>query len=234
MKYSEFEDIFSAKRLRKYVNSCGNDTRKAMQLYRLNLRLSQEIFTVISCFEVALRNAIDKQLTATWGEHWLRDFSQPNGVFYNNARVERSRGNIDKAYRELMRNGTYSHSKLLAEMEFGFWKYMFSNLQYRLSGRVLLRAFVNKPRSSRQNNYDNTYIFNELDFINNLRNRIAHHEPICFDTDGNIDLYYALSRYEKILRLFNWMGIDSTELLYGLDHVRTVVAKIEALNTAKC
>lgn len=231
MKFSEFESIISDKRLRKYVAACGNDTRKAMMLYRLNLRLSQEIFTVISCFEVALRNAIDRQMIARWGEHWLRDFTRPSGVFYHNPRVERSRSNIEKAYRELIHNRCYSPSKLLAEMEFGFWKYMFSNLQYRLSGRVLLQAFVNKPRSTRTASYNNTYIFNELDYINNLRNRIAHHEPICFNAAGEIDLFYVLSRYDKMIRLFQWLGIDSAGLLYGLDHVRKVCAQIEAIKS---
>lgn len=116
-------------------------------------------------------------------------------------------------------------------MEFGFWKYMFSNPQFRLSGRVLLKAFVNKPRSSRNLNIDNTYIFNELDYINNIRNRIAHHEPICFDIQGNIDTYYVLSRYDKMIRLFAWLGIDCTAFLYGLDHVKQVCDKINILRS---
>ncbi len=58
MKFIEFESIMSSKRMRRYVNACGGDTRKAMALYRYNLRLSQEMFTIISCYEVALRNAI--------------------------------------------------------------------------------------------------------------------------------------------------------------------------------
>ena len=42
MKFTEIEDIFSANRMRKYVNACGGDTRRAMTLYRYNLKLSQE------------------------------------------------------------------------------------------------------------------------------------------------------------------------------------------------
>jgi hypothetical protein len=34
MKYKEIEDIFSAKRMQKYVLACGGDTRRAMTLYR--------------------------------------------------------------------------------------------------------------------------------------------------------------------------------------------------------
>ena len=42
MRYSEFEELFSAKRMQKYLAACNNDTRRAMTLYRYNLRLSQE------------------------------------------------------------------------------------------------------------------------------------------------------------------------------------------------
>lgn len=229
MKFSEFANIISDKRLRKYVAACGNDTRKAMMLYRLNLRLSQEIFTVISCFEVALRNAIDCQMIARWGEHWLRDFVLPGGLFFRDARIETSRKIIYKAYEGLMRRGVYSPSKLLAEMEFGVWKYMFSKHEYKISGRVLLRAFPNKPRSTPAKNIDHLYIFSELDYINNMRNRIAHHEPVCFNAKGEIDTFYVLSRYDKMIKLFQWLGIDSTSLLYGLDHVKRVCDQIELL-----
>ena len=41
----------------RYVQACGGNTRKAMTLYRYNLQLSQELFTIISCFEIALRIA---------------------------------------------------------------------------------------------------------------------------------------------------------------------------------
>ena len=53
MKYAEFESIISPERMRKYNVACGGNTAKAMTLYRYNLRLSQEMFVVVSCFEVA-------------------------------------------------------------------------------------------------------------------------------------------------------------------------------------
>lgn len=55
-------------------------------------------------------------------------------------------------------------------MEFGVWKYMFANPQYRATGQILLRIFPNKPRSSAEVQYNNAYMFNELDGINILRN----------------------------------------------------------------
>lgn len=161
MRYNEFEELFSAKRMQKYVAACNNDTRRAMTLYRYNLKLSQELFTIISCFEVVLRN------------------------------------------------------------------HMFSNAAYALMGQSLLRIFPNKPRSSRQHRYDNTYIFQELDYINKLRNRIAHHEPICFARpNAVIDTSYVLNQYARMMRLFSWMGVDGPSLVYGLDHVTNVSGKV--------
>ena len=56
MKFQDFEDIMSAARMSRYLTACGGNSKKTMTLYRLNLRVSQEFFTVISCFEVSLRN----------------------------------------------------------------------------------------------------------------------------------------------------------------------------------
>lgn len=73
MKYGKFERIMSQKRMNRYLAACGGDSRKAMTLYRYNLQLSQETFTIISCFEVALRNAIDEKLTPSMGAEWLKE-----------------------------------------------------------------------------------------------------------------------------------------------------------------
>ena len=67
--------------MERYLTACGGDTRKAMTLYRYNLQISQEMFTIVSCFEVALRNAIDRKLTENLGEEWLKDSITANGVF---------------------------------------------------------------------------------------------------------------------------------------------------------
>lgn len=229
MKYEDFENIISAERMRKYNIACDNDTKKAMTLYRYNLRLSQEMFTMVSCFEVALRNRIDALMKARWGNNWLRDLILPGGGFYGDHRVDKTRKIIEKAYSGLMRSGTYSHSKLLSEMEFGVWKYMFSNVQYKLTGQLLLRVFPNKPISSVSCRYDNTYIFSELDYINNLRNRIAHHEPICFNSSIRKDTSYVRNRYARMILLFDWMGIDGEALLYGLNHSEKVCKRIDML-----
>ena len=229
MKFNEFQAIISKERLQRYLTACNGDTKKTMTLYRLNLNLSQEVFTLHSCFEVAIRNSIDAVLVAHLGNDWLRDAVLPGGIF-DIPGCKDSANIIRKAYTRLQRNNSYTHSKLLAEMEFGVWKYMFANPQYRVTGRKLLSIFPNKPRSTAQCQYNNTYMFNELDGINILRNRIAHHEPICFALrQPAIGTSYILNAYQRLHTLFMWMGIDSHSLLYGLDHVQQVCKKINKL-----
>ena len=229
MKFSDFEAILSSQRLRRYLLACDNNTRKAMTLYRYNLQVSQEMFTLVSCFEVALRNAINSKLLVTLGEDWLRDASLNGGIF-DDPNMVKTRDIIHNAYRKLMSSRIYSHDKLLAEMEFGIWKYMYSPRQFYATGQVLLSIFPNKPRSSREIQYNQRYFFNALDRVNSLRNRIAHHEPICFPTRQSIiDTSYIESIYSLVHELFLWMGVESHSLLYGLDHVEQVCAKIDSL-----
>lgn len=226
MRYNEFEDTISTERMQRYVLACGNDTRRAMTLYRYNLKLSQEMFTLISCFEVSLRNKINKEMVANFGNDWLRDFILPGGRFDTDPRVDGTRKIIKKAYEGLIRSHNYSHTKLLAEMEFGVWKFMFNNVQYRIANRCLLNIFPNKPTSTAQHQYDNTFVFNDLKVINTIRNRIAHHEAICFGNPVCIDTQGVLDCYARIMRLFHWMNINANTLLYGLDHVGQVSSRI--------
>lgn len=115
-------------------------------------------------------------------------------------------------------------------MEFGVWKYMYSAPQYKATGRLLLKVFPDKPKSSAQMQYNNNYIFNELDAVNRMRNRIAHHEPVCFMQNySRISTEHLQNVYDKVMSLFEWMGIDSKSLLYGMDHVKSVCCLIEKL-----
>jgi len=179
VRYIDFEGIMSAPRMSRYVTACGGNTRKAMTLYRKNLQLSQELFTVISCFEIALRNAIDRHCLAVIGPDWLRNGAFPGGIF-DNHNTRTTKNNILDVYKDL---GTrYTHSKLVAELGFGFWRYMFAPHQFKSTGSTLLRIFPAKPTSTPNIQYNNVYVFNQLKQINDIRNRIAHHEPICFSS----------------------------------------------------
>ena len=227
MKYFDFENIITPLRMSRYLDACSGNTRLAMTLYRKNLKLSQELFTVISCFEITLRNAIDKHYIITLGNDWLKNATQPGGIFdKSNCRLTKS--NISDAINSL--NIGYTHNKLVAELGFGFWRYMFSNHQFRAAGQTLLQIFPARPTSTPSMQYNANYIFSELAKINDLRNRIAHHEPICFIPRQPIkNTSYARQHYNLILQLFQWMSIDEAALLYGLDHINNVCNDIDIL-----
>lgn len=229
MKYRDYEHCLSSKRIGRYLEACNGNKKKAMTLYRYNLRLSQEMFTIINCFEVSLRNAIDYVLCPLFGNEWLKDFIMPEGIF-SNPILHKTFETISHSYNKLVTKGDYSHSKLIASMDFGMWKYMFSPLQYKLTRQSLLGVFPYKTKSTPEQHINQAYIFNELDKVNTLRNRIAHHEPICFYMqEPLVDTTHILKEYNKILILFSWMGIDSHAMLYGLDHIKLICSTMESL-----
>ncbi|PCE64682.1 Abi family protein [Sediminicola luteus] len=227
MRYSKFAAILLPARMSRYHKAAHGDTRKAMTLYRLNLKLSQEFFTVISCFEIALRNKIDQHGITRFGNHWLREGARTNGLFDTN-NTKLTQKNINAAVTKL--GPHYSHNKLVAELGFGFWRYLFAQKQFRATGNTLLHIFPCKPKSSTSFQYNQNYVFNQLATINNFRNRIAHHEPICFLKKQSIkDLTSARNHYNTILNMFHWMDIDASEYLYGIDHIEQYCDQIERL-----
>ena len=78
----------------------------------MNLHLAEEMFTIVGCYEVALRNAIDKIMVASNGNDWLRDAIQPGGIF-DNPKFHNTTRMMKKAYAEIVSNGKYSNSKML-------------------------------------------------------------------------------------------------------------------------
>ncbi len=227
MRFFDFEQIMTTARMSRYLNACSGDSKKAMTLYRKNLKLSYELFTIISCFEVAIRNIIDKHYIATLGNDWLQNSASTGGIFdTRNCRLTKQ--NINEAIHKL--RPAYSHNKLVAELGFGFWRYMFAPNQFVAAHTTLLAVLPAKPRSSATIQYNHTHIFNKLAIINDLRNRIAHHEPVCFLPGMAIkDTNYARLHYNHILELFRWMDIDNAGLMYGLDHIINVCNQIDSL-----
>jgi hypothetical protein len=93
-----------------------------------------------------------------------------------------------------------------------------------------LGIFPAKPLSSPAIQYNQGFVFNQLAQINEIRNRIAHHEPICFLPGLPVkNTAFARQHYGFILQLFQWMTIDEAALLYGLDHINRVCTDIDNL-----
>ena len=222
MKYSDYETAFSPARLSRYLNACGGDNDKALTLYRHNVKLCQKFYGVLSLFEVVLRNAINEHYKCHFGDNdWIRTQVQPGGMLENCPQL----ADVNRHITRLVNDGRYTHDRLVSSVSFGFWTYLFNKQPFRKGGQTLLAVLPNRARGLGQR-----AIYNELMQIKKFRNRIAHHEPICFDTAGNKDVNFARYNYNQILKYVYFLGYNKDELFYGLDVLPdTTITKINNL-----
>lgn len=223
MVYNHFETLLSVPRLEKYRSACNHQKGRAMALYRANIRLSQHFYALIGLLEIALRNKIDAHFIMLKGPFWLEDAVQSGG-FLDKPECENSYHSVHEAIHRLGNN--YTHDRLIAALPFGFWTHQFGKHEYPAAGNTALEIFSKRPPGT-------TYkkMMQALMKINILRNRIAHHEPICFDQYGRISTSMAIKRYSLIKDLFGWMDCDTRTLFYGLDKIMSVVPIINKLAT---
>ena len=218
MPNTQFHTAISTPRYQRYLSVCGSKNR-ALKLYRANIALSQQLYGVIGIFEVILRNTIDRHMTTKKGALWLEEAVALGGCFDINPGCEDAFHVIQDAIQSLGKD--YTHDKLIAKLSFGFWRYQFGPKEFAASGSSLLEIFPNRPFGTRQKT-----IFQFLTKINDIRNRIAHHEPLCFD-GTIISTIRAYKRYTLILELLKWLGCDPKRILYGIDKVEKSLNAIQ-------
>ncbi len=218
MNYTQYEKALSHPRISRYAAACKNDKNKALILYRYNIKLCQKFYGVLGVLEVVLRNAVN--------DHYCSTFSDPEWIITqtNSGFLVPSQTEIFKERDKLVRKGTYSHNKLVASLSFGTWTILFSKKYYKNAGKTLLQIFPRKAHAMNQKQ-----IYGELDCIRGFRNRIAHHEPICFDGAGNINIDYAKFAYDLILQYIDFMGYNTNEILYGVETPVCIFPKIQEL-----
>ena len=217
MKYEEYEAAFSPARLNRYRNACVGDTRKAMILYRHNVKLCQKYYGVLNIFEIILRNAIDRHYRTYFNDtDWIVHQLQSGGMLEHSPH----KAEALKHYQNLLAKGKYNPDKMLSAQSFGFWTYMFNKIPFNAGGKNLLDIFPNKQIGLGQK-----AVFNDLKEIKTFRNRIAHHEPICFDNHGNKSLLYAQDNYKQIIKYLAFLGYTEKKTLYGYD-----VGTLELIN----
>lgn len=222
-----FERAVSKPRMSRYLIAYGGNWKKAQRLYLANLRVSQKLYAIISVFEVALRNAIDEHyrnqlIVSTGSFEWLKAQLIPSGFLSDPTLAKggfQSRENVKKVIANLGIH--YTHDKVVSELSFGFWKYMFATKEFAAAGSTLLRIFLSRPRG-----INHTDIYKRLDTINRLRNRVAHHQPVCFDKLNNVSLVATLDAYSSMLDILTWLGYDTKILLKGVDGISLEVKRI--------
>lgn len=207
MKFTEYEIAFSKARLNRYLVACGDNHSKALSLYRHNIKLCQKFYGILNVFEIVLRNAIDQHYQKHFSDSdWIKNQCKRGGM------LERApqRAEVIRTIEMLERQDKYSNDRLVSSVTFGFWTYLFNRIPFRLGGMNLLKIFPNRTSGLAQRP-----IYNELQDIKTFRNRIAHHEAICFNSAGEIDLSYAQEKLSLIKKYVVFLGYEPTELFWG-------------------
>ncbi len=207
MKYSDYELAFSAARLNRYLDACNGNRLRALSLYRHNVKLCQKFYGILNVFEVVLRNSINRHYQEYYNDQdWIKHQSVEGGMLESAPQ----RLEIERTIAKLEKQGKYSNDRLVSSLTFGFWTYLFNRIPFRNGGMNLLRIFPNRTPGLAQRP-----IYNELQEIKNFRNRIAHHEAVCFNSLGEIDLGYAQEKLNLIKKYVLFLGYNPKELFWG-------------------
>ncbi|MBS3029801.1 MAG: Abi family protein [Dolichospermum sp. DET50] len=72
--------VFSEARLSRYLIATNQDKLEALKLYKLNMRLSESLYSFLCIFEITLRNRISNVLAQEFGDNW---FEEKEGKWLN-------------------------------------------------------------------------------------------------------------------------------------------------------
>ena len=222
MKYPDYEKAFSPARLNKYLKACNGDTTAALTLYRHNVKLCQKCYGILNIFEIVLRNAINEHYKVHFSDlDWIRHQLVPGGMLENHPQ----RQSILKIISDLDATGKYTNDRVVSSVTFGFWTHLFSRRPFALGGQSLLHVFPSRTKGLGQR-----AIYNELQDVKTFRNRIAHHEAICFDTAGAKNTAQVRANYALVIKYIQFLGYQETHLYYGLDILPDkILQKIDSL-----
>lgn len=210
-------DRLTRERLQSYLTACGNNLADALDLYDWNSAVSGTFYEDIGRFEVVFRNALDSALRQLgvqrgWQSPWYLRRQLFPGRHGNRAMED-----IAKARKRATRNKVpETHGKIIAELTFGFWRYLCSKAYLTsLWVPALAAAFPGHPRAS-DPRFVRRDVEDHLQRIHFLRNRVAHHEPIHRRT---------LTRDQgDLLEVTAWICTDSEAWISQASRVSAVLA----------
>lgn len=175
------KDALSANRMGTYEQAKGVTraglTRplpldKALELYAWNAQISAAFMHPLHICEVVVRNGVSNAIEAVYGSHW----PWSSGFVRS---LPNSAGGYSMP-KDLLsaRNRQTTTGKVIPELKFAFWQSMFtSRNDSRLWIPHLSQCFPHFPAEKSIGDC-RSWLFNSLESIRGLRNRIAHHEPI--------------------------------------------------------
>lgn len=212
---AKVEASLSPERLGPYLRACRHNATQAIRLYEWNVQVSGAFFESLSIVEVSVRNALSAQLTAHHGSLVGCWYDDPLSVF-----SELASDDIAKARRRVRDLGRpETPGRVIAELNFSFWKFLLARrYEATLWTPYLRHAFPNLQPQTRQT------AFAALESLNELRNRVAHHEPV-YRRDLNADML-------TVFRVLDWIEPDVRAWAASVSRLPVVLANRPVVSTA--
>lgn len=185
--------LLSEPRLSPYLNAGEDDPDKAWSLYLWANELAGALHAQIALVEIAVRNAIERELRA-WNSSqggsadWTLHGEAKDPLYtlikgdLNQARKSALRDANARAAGHPRRGVMPTHNDVIAQLMFGTWVKLLTPLSQTESSmrqELLWATGLNLAfPGSRQTDQGRVKIGHQLDSIRRLRNRVAHHDNI--------------------------------------------------------
>lgn len=211
-------ELLTPERLSSYFASTRGDAENALALYEWNLSAAAAIVQTTAMVEVIVRNSMDRQLT-----QWARARNKSDWL----TGIELDKRGQSDLRRASVRargrgNSHASHGKTVAELNFGFWRFLAARRYYTyLWVPALHEAFPHGPTQFRARQES---VERALGRLSHLRNRAAHHEPV-HERDLMSDLVLASETASWIHPMAgDW--ITSTSMIHAVNQARSSLTRI--------
>lgn len=207
---SYYEKVFSNERMSKYYSRYGDNWEKAVRHYKFNIQLSESFYPLLTIYEVALRNSLNRELVEYFETtDWYLDIDSI-------AKLSKLKNNISIAQRHInKRHETVTSSKVIAELTMGFWVSLLNAEYERILWKPLRRSFPFLEKAKKQRNK----VSAPLNKIRDFRNRVFHNEPIAW----NLDKLQEMN--DLIIKVLGWINNELPEFANELNRVPNIIDK---------
>lgn len=165
-----FLETLTKARLTRYLLKTKGDSKQALALYYWNARLSQSLYISLQTWEVTLRNKMNNFLCWKFKSTWPFKDTRHLQLTGNDARRL-----TEAISRQRQQRGVamVTTDAVVADLSAGFWVSLLSK-----SYDVPYRWRHNCSRVFSYDAIDRDKAFSLCSDLLDLRNRVAHHEPI--------------------------------------------------------
>lgn len=198
--------------MERYFILYPNDESRAVKHYQSNIKLTEAFYTSLSVLEVALRNALSRELkTMTGRDDWYAIFANTPGLTNLNKYITQASKQIAGRHEQI------TTSKIIAELTLGFWVSLLNAEYERLLWKDLRRAFPYIPKKDRKRKN----VSAPLNRFRAFRNRVFHNESICWNMKKVQEIH------NELLLVLEWINKDLPEWLTEIDRFENVQEQIK-------